>query len=124
MREIKFRAFDSKMEQPMWDTEGCLSLIMLQNRVANGDADDKGMLDRFKFMQFTGLFDKEGREIYEGDIVRSGMTGANYLIFWHDENASFRKQCVNANKKDIDIWQDNSSVRVIGNIHETPDLCE
>ena len=40
MREIKFRAFDTKVKQPMWDHEGTLSLLMLQGRVLDGTADD------------------------------------------------------------------------------------
>jgi len=63
-REIKFRAWEvnkglgGRMTEPF-------TLIDIHNRkyVATGFA------DRIEFMQFTGLLDKNGKEIYEGDIV-------------------------------------------------------
>ena len=113
MRDLKFRA---------WDGED----MIYPNHRITGNISNGDLLQKWPatIMQYTGLKDKNDKVIYEGDIVRSGMTGAEYLIFWHDENCSFRKQCVNANKSDIDIWQDASSQNIIGNIYENPDLLE
>jgi len=59
MREIKFRAWDKKLKQ--------LSIpVQISNPPTPGH--ERGLI----LMQFTGLKDKNGKEIYEGDVVRHG----------------------------------------------------
>ncbi|PGU29628.1 hypothetical protein COD66_23270 [Bacillus cereus] len=69
MREIKFRAWDKFSEEMIIVTE-----IDFFNKVITalfrGHLENKYEFDEVELMQFTGLLDKNGKEIYEGDIVR------------------------------------------------------
>lgn len=71
--------------------------------------------------QFTGLFDKDGKEIYEGDIVKSCYGTINYSVKWDSDLASW----VAINQKEqawIDAYEWNEYCEIIGNIHERSEV--
>jgi uncharacterized phage protein (TIGR01671 family) len=81
--------------------------------------------------QFTGFFDKNGKEIYEGDFVKDGSTtGYNYLmeVYWDDKfQWSLRLPKINNNfsgslSNDKYIVPQEMRIEIIGNIHENPEL--
>ncbi len=56
MREIKFRAWDAVANQMKNNIQDCMDWLLYEPK-------------RFKLMQYTGIKDKNGKEIYEGDVV-------------------------------------------------------
>lgn len=65
MREIKFRAWEKNLKEIIQ-----VYNIDFENRLINKDGVWR-MFNEIELMQYTGLKDKNGREIYEGDIVRT-----------------------------------------------------
>ncbi|PAE70586.1 YopX family protein [Bacillus licheniformis] len=69
---------------------------------------------------FTGL-NKNGREIYEGDVYHQGDTNILYVVEY--KGASFvGKQIRSSSYAGLEHWKDR--IEVIGNIYENPDLLE
>lgn len=77
-------------------------------------------LDQVVLMQSTGLFDKNGVEIYEGDIVRY-FTNSNSVIEWKDGGFIIKRELDGA----YEIIQNRiAQIEVIGNIYQNPELLE
>ena len=101
MTTIKFRAFDDgKMIYPT----GALSKLKRFINVIREDA---------IIMQFTGLHDKNGKEIYEGDIVTDGV--GKFKIVYDLKLAGYQPYCIFRDEPE-------NYCEVIGNIYENPDL--
>lgn len=107
MREIKFRAW---IKTGGMDREGCMVNL-------NSEEIDECIDDGEPVMQYTGLKDKNGKEVYEGDVLNwmdliFPITVNDYhgyrFMFGKDELC--KEYCVNG--------------EVIGNIYENPELLE
>lgn len=80
--------------------------------------------DDIILMQFTGLQDKNGRDIYEGDIVEENSSDhSRYEIVWDDKHACFKLNCKRVSKAtQYPSWNRGVNMVIIGNIYENPEL--
>ena len=76
-------------------------------------------IDKETLGQFTGLHDKNGKEIYEGDIVTNGDKNIRYIVEWYDTGLRAR-QYNNKSYIGLEYWKD--VLEVIGNIYENSEL--
>ena len=126
MREIKFRAWNAPLKKMEYNS---LNAIGFDGRVYYGNADITGFFENI--MQYTGLKDKNGREIYEKDIAEESyinpMTGKKvvdrYVIEW--ENGIHKMKYIGNQKgKDRYLWMRFNEVEVIGDVYRNPELLE
>ena len=133
-REIKFRVWDGvNMNLP--ETGKPIKLY----------SDGSGTLEWYTgeeickiktLMQYTGLKDKNGVEIYEGDIcivIRKGYLSGNFegvgKIEYYYDRFRWNSEDMNYDEQSdvwphIDLFAGPTEIEVIGNIYENPELCQ
>ena len=112
MREIKFRAWNELKEK--------MSFWTLNDLLINfgyTELEEKPSVLNDEFMQYTGLKDKNGKEIYEGDIVRSYEKVAT--IIWLESEGGFYARTLTG---ECFKYAHNSIIEIIGNIYENQEL--
>lgn len=133
MREIKFRAWISNQNRMVgWEGDDCVSYFLREMIFDNNVI----------LMQFTGLLDKNGKEIYEGDIVKwnnekDSVKWGEYNDYeyveglecwvvgrcWKENNGTPLSCLVKSGGVSYGRGESTSNgVEVIGNIHENPEL--
>ncbi|WP_436802054.1 YopX family protein [Streptococcus dysgalactiae] len=75
-------------------------------------------------MQSTGLFDKNGVEIFEDDVVKLQYTIASDLEFFRVTRFRGGSWRVDNRRRGSELWLRNGDCEVCGNIYENPELLE
>lgn len=133
MREIKFRAWDKALKRMTYSS---LYAITFDGRIFYGNADVTDYPQ--EVMQYTGLKDSNGNEIYEGDILKSN-SGYRLIVKFGNHGYSAYTDCVELGfycecvsekakrqqiREDFLFWVREEQSEIIGNIHENPELLE
>lgn len=111
MRTIKFRVYNKKTK-----------VLTQPHAISSEILDNHNLI----VMQFTGLLDKEGKEIYEGDIVLNHFKKQKLIVFWDTEIIGTKGGGWNYKKFENDedmTWRiESENIEVISNIYENKDL--
>lgn len=114
-RPIRFRAWDKELKR--WEY-----FDFPQDFRGMTTNQDEELLDDYeKWCQFTGLLDKNGREIYEGDILLNTAHEKKATVIW--ENGMFYWQPIREGVELKPLWRMlgtgsfPNQVEVIGNVH-------
>lgn len=128
MREHKFRGWDKKEKrfcyahfhpvQLSWASPKWTDQVLI--RELDGDVGGVAFRNLEGWQEFTGLLDKNGKEIYEGDILkeRDGIVSVRFedgaFLFMYSEHDGFSYDWIKRHDQGFDV-------EVIGNIYENPE---
>lgn len=106
MREIKFRAWDLVEKQMNGDVQNSRQVYTFFHST------------EYVLMQYTGLKDKNGKEIYEGDILKTNF-GRTAAVVWYRRGFFVDAPEHPEGVTDFLVWEQSE---IIGNIYENPEL--
>lgn len=125
MREIKFRAW-VKEKKAIFEVilidYVTKKVTYLLERVGHLLSIRDAKFNDIEFMQYTGLKDKNNKEIYEGDIIK--FLNGIFEVIWCNEKASFMLK--NKEYKEFlnFIYENNNGMEIVGNIYQNLELYE
>ena len=125
----RYRAWDKNLKI-MYEVDDIMSIDFGKSEIGVKtlffDQTNYYKFDDIILMQSTGLTDKNGKEIFEGDIL--DYNGRNAVIKWHGSYASFVYVFVDELRSRNQEWDplylSYLHFQVVGNKFETPDLLE
>lgn len=131
MREIRLRAWDGERMHTFDNFTEILDYCDISGwNVRPNDPDYKGewicgesqSKKPFDLMQYTGLKDKNGKDIYEGDILRTESAGFGVVVWWSDHGYwAINLFSIPGDPRILYTYAIYGG-EVIGNIHQNPDL--
>lgn len=133
-REKKFRAWDTKLKQWCYFDDATKGLRRSKNGTIRSIAEqhsvgvidnDGDYNDNLIWLEYTGLKDKNNKEIYQGDIAKIYYKGAwvHVEIFWNELGMwCFKWPDGYINNYPLPSNKGKTTFEIVGNIHENPKL--
>lgn len=124
MREIKFRAWDNEIREFLSGDYEPIS-VGDSKVVTGGDWQGVYYTDKYTIEQYTGLKDKNGKEIYEGDILQD-ESNDTAVVIWREHHAEWGIKWMHMGIEDSlsHRMEWGHLNEIIGNIHENTELLE
>ena len=127
MREILFRGRDKYtnewfygfVEAPHTTVDGVVESYYF-NSYVNGKSCRK-IISADTLGQYTGLTDKNGNKIFEGDIVQ-GAWETIFAVYYDSNYLQYRAKVKENYTREIDYYGNSTQIEVIGNIHDNSEL--
>lgn len=121
MRTIKFRGLRVNRREWVYSTE---SFVQTDEGICMGLYNEEKDVIPDTVGQFTGLHDKDGKEIYEGDILQLKYSDGSYhsSSVYYAQQKGYWAVDVSINERIILGYIDRTQLVVIGNIHDNPEL--
>ncbi|HFI0238346.1 TPA: YopX family protein [Streptococcus suis] len=85
---------------------------------------DSHLAEDVVLMQSTGLFDVNGKEIFEGDVVKLRYTISSDYEFFKVTRFRGGSWRIDNRRRGCELWLRNEDCEIIGNIYENPELVE
>ncbi|HFU4060497.1 TPA: YopX family protein [Streptococcus suis] len=104
---------DETVEIPVYDSETGEYLVSYELG-----------LNQVILMQSTGLFDKNGKEVFEGDVVKLRYTISSDYEFFKVTRLRGGSWRIDNRRRGCELWLRNEDCEVIGNIYENSELVE
>ena len=127
---IKFRAWDKVFKEMVQVNALVLDEQVVKVTYKNGNVAKEDMKE-YELMQSTGLFDRNNKEIFEGDIITNGkdvmcMKRHNTLGFYIEQKGEveFIADCAVLEEFEEDAKEIADILEIIGNVYENPELLE
>ncbi|WP_338960309.1 YopX family protein [Fusobacterium nucleatum] len=123
MREIKFRAWH-KEEKIIGEVLG-IDILHKEIFFSNEDVDcyEHSDFKDIELMQYTGLYDKNEKEIYEGDIVKLRANHGIGVVKYYDEWGAFVIEYIKPRPLAVlGMNYYKEDIEVLGNIYKNPEL--
>ncbi len=126
MRELKFRAWD--LQTKKMHTVENINFCRRKTVTVQYNPIKKIPLDSACLMQYIGAKDKNGVEIYDGDIIHFpydwfGDSGKDFIVRWNESCCAFVRESISGSR----MWghasrEILSMCEVVGNVYENPEL--
>lgn len=117
-----------KVKRIRFDDEGNITKVLVRGEAFGSNVS----LEEIELMQSTGLFDKNGKEIFEGDVVTDGEFARTvqyhqtlgFYMFDEEGNERFFSDSATLEDFEEDAKIVSEILEIIGNVYENPELLE